>query len=78
MMVLRQTGNYSSEKRQMIIYSGDRLEAPLELAVSHLLNDRREIAMSGHCATHAVQALKLLAKPIIIIRWRNLPRPIRR
>ena len=47
MTVLRQTGNYPLEKRQMIIYNkGDHLEAPLELAVSHLLNDRREIAMS--------------------------------
>ena len=47
MTVLRQTGNYPLEKRQMIIYNkADRLEAPLELAVSHLLNDRREIAMS--------------------------------
>ena len=47
MTVLQQTGNYPLEKRQMIIYiEADRLEAPLELAVSHLLNDRREIAMS--------------------------------
>ena len=39
-MVLRQTDNYPLEKSYMIIYSWQRkLEMPLKLVVSHLLND---------------------------------------
>jgi len=39
-MVLRQTDNYPLEKSYMIIYNQIcKLEMPLKLVVSHLLND---------------------------------------
>ena len=79
MTVLRQTGNYPLEKRQMIIYNNvDHLEAPLDLAVSQLLNDRREIAMSETLRAACCASLETAGKTYQYYSLAELPRPIRR